>query len=135
MFMGDKFFDPYLLIPLNMEVLLSLVVMLFGQTTVINKQTTYYEDVHQAIVREFGDEADIAESVFRCESGLRPDATSPTKEAVGVAQIFIPAHRNKIDCDLKNFQCNLRLAKRIRDDSGWGAWVCWSSGKYKIYLK
>ena len=118
-----------------MEVLLVLVVALFGQTTVIQTNTTFSEDVHMAIQREFKDEANIAESIFRCESGLRPDATSPTGEAVGVAQIFIPAHQSKIDCDLKNFQCNLKLAKRIRDDSGWGAWVCYTNNGYKAYLK
>ncbi len=124
-----------------MNTLIFLWVWLFGavvQTTV--NTTTTYETVRYAVCREFGSECALALAVFTAESHLYPSATGDNGKSIGVAQIHIPAHAKKIpvadkEAWLKNFQNNIRLAKKIRDKSGWEAWSAYKNKQYLLYLK
>lgn len=123
-----------------MDFLFSLWLVLFGQRiqTQVNT-TTQYETVRLAVKREFGSEADLALAIFTCESGLRPNAVGDHGSSIGIAQVHLPAHSGKIPASdkkawLKNFQNNIKLAKKIRDGSGFEAWTCYNTGAYQAYL-
>lgn len=85
------------------------------------------EGVEEYVRYVFGDEADNALAVFRCESGLRPDAYNPSNSNgstdTGIAQInSIHGIREKW---LKNYKINILVAKQLFDEHGhWGPWVC-----------
>ena len=124
-----------------MDFLLSAWLFLFSQTIHIQKDTvTVYDTVRTAVQREFNGEADLALSIFQCESGLRPASVGDHGSSIGIAQIYLPAHAGKIPALdkkawLKDFQNNIKLAKKIRDKSGWSAWTCYKTGAYLAYLK
>lgn len=73
----------------------------------------------------FGSETDYALRIMRCESGGNPRAVSHTNDH-GLFQINYPSHYNKVAsiADLYVPEVNVRVAKQIRNGSGWGAWVC-----------
>lgn len=73
----------------------------------------------------FGGETDYALRIMACESGGNPNASSPTNDH-GLMQINWPSHYNKVSSlnDLYDPATNIRVAKQIRDGSGWRAWTC-----------
>ena len=82
-----------------------------------------------AINQYFGSEAPYATRIAICESNLDPRAYSPTHD-VGLFQInrvhwsWIRAKYGYDLEDLKNPYKNARVAKDIRNQSGWSAWTC-----------
>jgi len=122
------------------EIIMSLWLTLFGYSVATTRTTTTtYEDVRKAIIREFKEECPIALGVFRSESGLRFSAVGDSGKSIGVAQIHIPSHKKKIPVEnktewLMNFQNNIKLAKQIRDKSGWNAWTQYKNGAYKQFV-
>ena len=126
-----------------MNSLLLIWILIFGQQTNVQvTQTTEWENVLGARYREFGKEDFcMAYAIFRSESGLRPDREGDSGSSIGISQIHIPAHSKKIPADteegkkewLKNFQNNLKLAKEIKDKSGWYPWSVYKNGKYLAF--
>lgn len=125
-----------------MDALTGLWLMLFGQTVqTASTVTTEYENVKQAVIREFKEDAPTALAICFAEAGCRPNAVSSTED-YGTFQINLKAHWAKIPVEgkeakiawLKNFQNNVKLAKRIKDSSGWYPWVTYQTGVYKQYL-
>lgn len=125
-----------------MDFLTGLWLILFGQTVqTAQRVTTQYEDVKQAIVREFKEDSPTMLAICFAESGLRPDAESNTGD-IGSCQINLKAHWDKIPVEgreakiawLKNFQNNVKLAKRIKDSSGYWPWTVYKTGAYLAHL-
>ena len=79
------------------------------------------------------DECNLAIAVFTVESGLRANAVGDHGGSLGIAQIN-HVHWYKVSCSLLEVECNIRLAKQIRDNSGWGAWTVYRTGAYLQYL-
>ena len=80
------------------------------------------KQIKNIICAVFLNECDLAIRVFTQESNLNSKAIGDHGNSIGIAQIHLPAHKNKVNCDLFEPECNIRLAKQIRDSSGWGAW-------------
>ena len=80
-------------------------------------------------------------AICSAESGLNPKAISrPNKDKSidwGICQINDKAHKNKYTDtnELLDTENNIRIAKIIKDDSGWNAWTVFKSGAYKKYIK
>jgi len=91
------------------------------------------EDIARYILDVFGYGRDgaIALRVAHCESRFNQDAVNVNEdgsEDVGVFQINQKWHADKGDAyDLVE---NIRIAKEIKDTSGWQAWVCWQKFSY-----
>ena len=92
-------------------------------------QSIKLAQIKQLICRYFGAECNLATRVFAAESGLRPEAIGDHGSSLGIAQINRP-HWGKVDCNLLEANCNLKLAKVIRDDSGWWPWSVYRNGTY-----
>ena len=87
----------------------------------------------------FGNEWKMAYAVAKAESGLRTEAFHRNKNGSvdrGLMQV------NSCHCPKVNGNCdrlfeaeeNIRVAKIIRDGSGWNAWVIVQKGLHKKYL-
>jgi len=85
----------------------------------------------------FGPQAETALKVFNCESGLSPfninDKNAPGLGIDGgVAQINERWHKVRFEkmfgvpyeVGVFNPELNLKYAKFLQENSGWGAWVC-----------
>lgn len=125
-----------------MDILIAWTLLLFSQRVDVERTvTTKYENVEQAIVREFKEDSRMARAIFKSESGLDPKASSNTGD-YGICQINLRAHWGKIPGDsreqkiewLENFQNNLKLCKKIKDSSGWYPWTDFKNGKYKVFI-
>jgi len=86
----------------------------------------------EAIYIYFGKDI-TAYAIAMAESGLNCKITSKTND-YGLFQIN-KVHLAKFKED--KFDCyeNARVAKKIYDASGWNAWVVYTTGIYKTYLK
>lgn len=92
-----------------------------------------------------GADVNIAAAVAMAESSGNSRSYNPVgrDDSYGLWQINMkgslgPDRRKKFgitkNSDLFDPGINARAAKRIKDDSGWGAWTTYTSGKYKQYL-
>ena len=86
-------------------------------------------NIKKIICERFKNECSLAIKVFTAESGLNPKAVGDSGKSIGLAQINY-VHWRKVTCDLFEPTCNIDLAKRIRDSSGWGAWTVYKLGIY-----
>lgn len=105
-----------------------LFVRTYEQVTVTTTRETTTHKVKRLTYQYFGKDAPTALRVFKCESGLRPDAVGSTDD-YGVAQIHLPAHSKKIPADDKiawlfNPENNIKLAYQLFLSSGFNPWVC-----------
>lgn len=94
----------------------------------------------------FGAEADLAYAVAKAESGVVSKAGAVNMDGSqdwGVMQINDRWHCPKVgaeafseDCHNKllDVETNVRVAKQIRDDSGWGAWSVINNGRYLNFM-
>ena len=88
-------------------------------------------EVERQIRLVFGENADMAVRIAKCESGLRTDIISRTSD-VGVMQINLTAHWNEIPGNtrldkivwLQNIDNNLAFAYQLFKRSSWNPWVC-----------
>jgi hypothetical protein len=91
---------------------------------------TIEPSIEQKIRETFGDQADEAIKVARCESNLRPDAMNPNSTATGLFQIMASVHGVRRDW-LTNPDVNIEIAKELYDASGWNPWNaskhCWGN--------
>lgn len=75
---------------------------------------------------EFGDHADDALRVARCESRFDPQAFYAG--AVGVFQIMASAHDWRVKKvegrDLTDARTNIRVARHLFEEQGWRPWTC-----------
>ncbi len=90
--------------------------------------------------------AQILVAVAKSESGLRADAVGDGGESIGIFQIRMPSHANKLkeltgseDRNtwiqwLKNPVNNTIAASRVYHSQGLGAWTEYKNGNYKNYL-
>lgn len=95
------------------------------------------EYIKSLVIKTFGSQADTALRVFNCESGLSPFNVN-TKNAPGlgidggVAQINERWHKARFEkmygvpyeIGVYDPELNLKYAKFVQENSGWGAWVC-----------
>ena len=72
----------------------------------------------------------MAVRIAFAESGMRTEAVGDSGNSLGLFQIHVPAHKSKINCDLFEPECNIRLAKQIRDSSSWLAWSVWKNNTF-----
>ena len=82
--------------------------------------------IEELIVETFPEEPEKALAIARCESGLRPDAWSPTQDG-GVFQIHVPVHGKRLEelgLDIWDPEDNIKFARMLYDESGWRPWVC-----------
>ena len=105
-----------------------LFVRTYEQVTVQTTKETTTHKVKRLTYQYFGKDAPTAIRIFKCESGLRPDAVSHTND-YGVAQINLPSHSKKIPAGDKvawlfNPENNIKLAWQLFKVSGWNPWVC-----------
>jgi soluble lytic murein transglycosylase-like protein len=82
--------------------------------------------IEDMIRSQFGKRADEALNVARCESKLQPKALSRSG-ARGIFQIM-PVHSWRIarvrGKDLWDPKTNIKVARHLFDDEGWGPWSC-----------
>lgn len=77
------------------------------------------------IRQAFGDKANQALKVARCESGLVPNARSKTSTATGVFQILKgtwQANTNEPWSKVSDAPTNIMVAKKLYDNRGWQPW-------------
>lgn len=79
----------------------------------------------------------MALAVSQAENGTRECGRIGVTGDIGIFQIAPQFHYNKVKQidDLKDCLTNIRVAKQIRNASGWSAWSVYKSGAYKQYLK
>jgi len=73
------------------------------------------------------DQVDHALTIMACESGGNAGAKNPTSSARGLFQILASLWAPNFGVTyeaLYDPETNVRLARRIWDQSGWGAWSC-----------
>lgn len=99
---------------------------------------TEKQEVLQYIVEVFGDDADKAIWMARCESGLRKDAINTKNRNgsvdYGVFQINSVHIKRHGDEFTKDWRENVRVAKKIYDEQGFRPWVCAKAIGEKNYL-
>ena len=91
-------------------------------------------DVEQLIRKYFGDDADTAIKVARCESGLNPLAEGDTNtpyHSIGVFQIRLLPDRGLTVEEMQDPENNIAYAKMLYDKSGWKPWL---NTKHKLGL-
>jgi soluble lytic murein transglycosylase-like protein len=102
------------------------------QTPVATPRPLYSTGVEQwrPLVQEyFGNETNYALAIIRCESGGNTYATGYNSDGSvdrGVFQVN-SVHSAAVGGNLSALYdpaTNVRVAKQIRDNSGWGAWTC-----------
>jgi soluble lytic murein transglycosylase-like protein len=87
--------------------------------------TSGVEQWRGLVSQYFGGETDYALRIMQCESGGNAAAHSPTND-YGLMQVNA-VHAAKVGGNLNALYdpaTNIRIAKQIRDGSGWGAWSC-----------
>ena len=77
--------------------------------------------IKQLICKYFGNECELAVRIARAESGLRENAIGDHGSSLGLFQVNF-VHWHKVNCNLLEAECNIKLAKQIRDGSSWLAW-------------
>jgi len=104
------------------------ILSVFGQV----REEKEFRPELEAIYIYFGKDI-TAYAIAMAESGLNCKITSKTND-YGLFQIN-KVHLAKFKED--KFDCyeNARVAKKIYDASGWNAWVVYTTGIYKTYLK
>jgi hypothetical protein len=93
--------------------------------------------VEKILLEVFGvEDFKMARAVAKAESGLREDAfhanTNGTID-VGIFQIN-SIHFGREGCSFKelvNMESNIKCAKKIYDEQGWGPWVVFNTGAFK----
>lgn len=77
------------------------------------------------------EDVDRAVCLIGFESGGNPGAVNPTSGAAGLMQVmpFWAARHGYEDDLLLNPAVNLWMARRIRDEQGWGAWTPYQRGE------
>lgn len=95
-------------------------------------------EVMAYILEVFGDDADRAIAVAKCESGLRPNAinnknTNGTIDH-GIFQINSVHEKKRGSAFKSDWKANVRVAKQIFDEQGFRPWVCAKSIGEKNYL-
>ncbi len=111
--------------------LLSPLVVQAHEPVVVTKTHTKYltpKTTEQKIAATFGNEADTALKVAKCESSLNPKAVNKTSSARGLFQIMQSWH--KIDQKwLLNEDINIAVAYQLWLEQGWTPWEasrhCW----------
>ena len=90
-----------------------------------------YKEIVKLIQKHFGRDYYTAVRIAHCESRLRQDRVhrnSDNSLDVGLFQISQKWHANKGNAyDLEE---NIRIAKEIKDKSGWQSWVCFNKYSY-----
>ena len=82
------------------------------------------------IHRIWGENAEMAISIAKAESGLRCGAVSPTNDYSIFQLNIVHSWRGDItDCTE-----NIKIAKQIFDEQGWRPWVAYQNGEYKQFL-
>jgi hypothetical protein len=89
----------------------------------------------------FGNEATLARAICKAENGTQEPGrvSKPNRNGTrdyGLCQIN-SIHADKVGGNLealKDPETNIRVAKQIRDGSGWTAWTCYKNGSYKKHL-
>lgn len=86
-------------------------------------------NVEDDIRQVFGDKAEEAIKIFKCESGLQSKCNDGLNRDgsvdCGVAQVNMNAHKVFNRGFLLEPEINIRIAKKIYDNNkGWGPWVC-----------
>jgi hypothetical protein len=94
------------------------VVSLDHYSSVVQKSADGKLTVYQIIELFFGDKADQAKAVAKCESGFQPTAKSKISSASGLFQIIKGTWKGyKCDGDPFNPVDNTRCAKKIYDNN------------------
>ncbi len=96
------------------------------------------QEVMQYIIEVFGDDADRAIWVAKCESGLRTNALNDKNRNGtvdhGVFQIN-SVHTKRFGSEFKtDWKENVRVARKIQQEQGFKPWVCAKSINEKNYL-
>jgi len=89
----------------------------------------------------FGTEATLARAICTAENGTQEPGrvSKPNRNGTldyGLCQIN-SIHADKVGGNLellKDPEINIKVAKQIRDGSGWTAWTCYKNGSYKKHL-
>lgn len=96
------------------------------------------QQILEYIVEVFGDDADKAIWMARCESGLRANAVNDKNRNgtvdYGVFQINSVHIKRHGDGFTKSWKENVNVAKKIFDEQGFTPWVCAKSVGEKNYL-
>lgn len=96
------------------------------------------QEVMSYILEVFGDDADRAIWIAKCESGLRKDAINPNNPNgttdYGVFQINSVHLKKRGDKFTNDWRENVRVAKKIFDEQGFRPWVCATAIGEKNYL-
>lgn len=106
------------------------------QNNELKKQVSLPQEVKVAsyIKHKFGNSANQALAVFRCESGLRPTARGYNSPGLGsdwgVAQINDKFHKVRFEKmfgvpfeeGITNYRLNIDYAKYLYDHNGWQSW-------------
>lgn len=121
-----------------MSVLMTILLMLIGaaepnqvetelRTIAFEQMVDPVDRWHLLVDAYFPeDEVDTALCIIRYESGGDPEADNPRSTAAGLFQILgsLWAPRFGVsEGDLYDPATNVRLARHIWDESGWGAWT------------
>lgn len=91
--------------------------------------------IEEKITEAFGEEASIALAVAKAESRLNPNAVNINKSGsrdIGIFQLNDChgwSEEQRFDEDT-----NIRLAKQLKDKSGWKNWSVFKSGEYLKFI-
>lgn len=105
-------------------------------------------DIYQGLIKEGvpAKDAQILVATAKSESGLNPNAAGDSGNSIGLFQIYIKAHYDKLmawtgsarAADwiiwLKDPQNNIKAAAAVYKSQGLGAWTEYNNGHYKQYL-
>jgi hypothetical protein len=99
------------------------------------------DKVEKQIVKVFGSDCKMALAVSQAENGTRECArvsqpNSNGSHDTGVFQINdIHLKKGYTRKDFQNCFTNIKVAKAIFDQQGWGPWSVYKNGSYKKYLR
>lgn len=118
----ERYFETELLSPLSAKEFIT-VEKIVEKKVFANPQT-----IEEKIAVVFGEDAEQAIKVARCESGLNPKAVNKASSARGLFQIMQSWH--KIDQKwLFDPEINIRVAYKLWTEQGWTPWEasksCW----------
>lgn len=83
------------------------------------------DDIQGYIEHVFGDEAEHAKKIAKCESGFSPTATNVNVDGTEDRGVFQINNKYHGSCSTHNAKANIDCAKKIKDSWGnWNAWVC-----------
>jgi soluble lytic murein transglycosylase-like protein len=95
-------------------------------------------DIERLIIATFPEEPHLALAIARAESNLNPnavnwrDAHRGCNGSFGVFQIGC-LHVDDVE-KLYDVEYNIRMARRIYDQSGWQPWGAYTDGSYRRQL-